>query len=579
MSEKPIKQWRYRPAEDKDLAGELAASIGMPEVIGALLLQRGVDSAEAAKSFLWPTLSQLPPPHLMKGMGKAVAILVEAIREQRQIIIYGDYDVDGVTGVALLALFLKELGVQCRCCQPSRLQHGYGFSSELIEDACENAVLVTVDCGISDVDQVARAKEMGLTVIVTDHHQPPTELPVADAILNPLQPGCEFPFKQLAGVGVAFYLALGLRGALTEGGFFKHPSDAPNLKGFLDLVAIGTICDMTPLTGANRIMTKAGLEVLATINRPGLQHLFEIAGVVGSQVSAEDIGYRIGPRLNAPGRLGAAELALELLLCEDHGQAKTLARKIDGINQERQEIVRQVAEEAGERAARRIEDGANGLVLCGNEWHGGVLGIVASRLVGDFHRPTILLTMNKQGLLKGSGRSVDGFDLHGALVGCADLLENYGGHTAAVGLSLQPQQLEPFVARFEEMVTKGLDADALQPLLWIDQVISGEELNHDDFVKAYLQMAPFGMGNPEPVFAPAEAMVLENVKVVGRDHLKFTARINGSRWPGIGFGLGGFLGQIEGSSSLPAFIVRRNFFRGREEWQLSLVDISPPATT
>lgn len=579
MTKKPQKQWRYRPAEDSSLVKELAASVKMPELIGALLLQRGIDSPEAAQAFLWPTLAQLPPPHLLKGMGKAVQILGDAIREQRPIIVYGDYDVDGVTGIAVLALFLKELGVECQCCQPSRFKTGYGFSSELVENATKGSVVVTVDCGVSDVDEVARAKDLGLTVIVTDHHQPPAELPAADAVINPLQPGCAFPFKHLAGVGVAFYLVMGLRAHLVESGFFSDRGKAPNLKAFLDLVAIGTICDMTPLVEANRIMTIAGLEVLAQSTRPGLQHLLEIAKISMEHVTSADVGCRIGPRLNAPGRLGSAELSLQLVMSDDPAQAKAVAQQVDEINQERQEVVRQVAEEANERAIERVEEGANALVLHANEWHGGILGIVASRLVDDFHRPTIMLGTNKQGLLKGSGRSVPGFDLHSALGDCADLLENYGGHTGAVGLALRPERLSEFVIRFDEVVAAKLDEDALQPLLWIDQVVSGEDLTHADFIKGYQRLAPFGIGNPEPIFAPTDEIVLDNAKVVGRDHLKFTARINGSRWGGIGFGLGGFLAQVEEQSALPAFTVRKNFFRGREEWQLNVVGISPPITT
>ncbi len=579
MTKKIQKEWRYRPAENPGLAAKLATSLGMPEVIGSLLLQRGIDSHAAAKSFLWPTLAELPSPLLMKGMDKAVQILGEAICEQRQIIIYGDYDVDGVTGMAVLALFLKDLGVSCHCCQPHRLQNGYGFSADLIKNATKDAVLVTVDCGISDVAEVARAKELGLSVIVTDHHQPPSELPAADAILNPIQPGCEFPYKHLAGVGVAFYLAMGLRGHLMKKNFFKEDCSAPNLKSFLDLVAIGTICDMTPLTGANRIMTIAGLEILASNKRPGLQYLLQIAGISGHHVSAEDIGYRVGPRLNAPGRLGDAGLALKLLMSEDAIEAKELAQMVDGINQERQELVRLVAEEAKGRAAKLVESGANSLVLHGKDWHGGVVGIVSSRLVGDFHRPTILLTYNKKGLLKGSGRSIPGFDLHQALTDCAELLESYGGHTAAVGLSLQPKNLDNFIARFEEIVSRRLDKEALQPLLWIDQVVSGKELNHEGFVKGYQRLAPFGMGNPAPVFAPAAEILLGNAKVVGGDHLKFTATFSGVNWSGIGFGFGGFLAKTEGRSALPAFTVQQNFFRGREEWQLNVVDILPPTST
>ena len=579
MNSKPARQWRYRPAVDPLAAKELAASVGIPASIGALLIQRGIDTPEAARAFLWPTLAQLPSPSLMKDMDKAVSLLDHAIRNKETIIIYGDYDVDGVTGVAVLALFLKELGVECRCCQPNRLQHGYGFSSELIENTSKNAIVVTVDCGISDVAEVARAKALGLTVIVTDHHQPPAELPAADAILNPLQPGCEFPFKHLAGVGVAFYLAMGLRGHLMETGYFTDQAEAPNLKAFLDLVAIGTICDMTPLTKANRIMTTAGLEVLASSSRPGIQHLFAVANITGVNVTADDIGYRIGPRLNAPGRLGDAQLALALVMSDDLEQAKALAAKVDGINQERQEIVRQVAEDAHERAAKLIWEGANALVLHEKDWHGGILGIVASRLVDEFNRPTILLTTNNKGLLKGSGRSVPGFDIHEALADCADLLETYGGHTGAVGLSMKDAQLQAFTDRFEEVVAARLDPAQLQPLLWIDQVINVEEMNLSGFMIGYQRLAPFGMGNPEPIWATPTEIVLENARVVGRDHLKFTTRINGAKWSGIGFGLGDRLEQIESRSALPAFTVRRNFFRGREEWQLNVVDIPAPSTT
>ncbi|MDH4321669.1 MAG: single-stranded-DNA-specific exonuclease RecJ, partial [Desulfobulbaceae bacterium] len=494
-------------------------------------------------------------------------------------IIFGDYDVDGVTGVAVLALFLKELGVAYICRQPKRLEHGYGFSTELVEDANKNTVVVTVDCGISDVSEVARAKELDLTVIVTDHHQPPPVLPAADAILNPLQPGCAFPFKHLAGVGVAFYLAMGLRGHLLESGYFSDRTQAPNLKAYLDLVAIGTICDMTPLVDANRIMTIAGLDVLARTNRPGLRHLLAVANIDVQRVNADDIGYRIGPRLNAPGRLGDAEPALRLLLSEDQAEAKALAKQIDATNQERQEIVRQVSEEALARAARLVAEGARVLVLHDKEWHGGILGIAASRLAEDFNRPTLLLTTAGNGLLKGSGRSVAGMDIHDVLTGCADLLASYGGHSCAVGVSLVPENLAAFVERLEVIIAQRLDLQALEPLLWIDHVLSAEELGENGFMEGYQRLAPFGIGNPEPVFATASEISFENARVVGLDHLKFTSRINGVSFSGIGFGLGGCLEQVEGRSALPAFTIQKNFFRGREEWQLNIVDISAPTTT
>ncbi len=580
MSVKPVKEWRYRPhPADPDAVGKLAGAIGLPESIAALLAGRGIDTPEAARSFLWPTLAQLPSPSLMKDMDKAVALLGDAIRRQHPVIIFGDYDVDGVTGVAVLALFLRELGVACRCRLPRRIEHGYGFCAQLVEDATENTVVVTVDCGISDVDEVARAKGMGLTVIVTDHHQPPPTLPLADAILNPLQPGCAFPCKHLAGVGVAFYLAMGLRGHLLESGFFTDRAQAPNLKAFLDLVAIGTICDMTPLVDANRVMTIAGLDVLARTNRPGLRHLLAVANIDGQRVNADDIGYRIGPRLNAPGRLGDAEPALRLLMSEDQDQARALAMQVDATNTERQEIVRRVTEEALARAAALIDEGAQVLVIHERAWHGGILGIVASRLVEEFNRPALLLTTNDNGLLKGSGRSIAGLDIHEALSGCADLLTSYGGHTGAVGVSLPAENLAAFIARFASIVAQRLDGQSLRPLLWIDQVVNLGELSQKGFMEGYQRLAPFGIGNPEPVFATADEITLEDARVVGLDHLKFTSQINGVRLGGIGFGLGGYLEQVEDRMVTPAFTIRKNFFRGREEWQLNLVGIRANTTT
>jgi len=577
VTRKPQKIWRERPC-DEAVARSLAMQAGVTPLMGVLLAQRGIDTPEAVRSFLRPSFEQLPSPLLMKDMEQAVAVVVRAVREQLPVVVYGDYDVDGTTGIAVLVLFLREIGLECHGLQPRRFEHGYGLHADLLPEPAGGAgLLITVDCGISDAVEVARARERGWTVIVTDHHQPPAALPEADAVLNPLQPGCDFPFKYLAGVGVAFYLVMGVRAALREAGFWPAGKEEPNLKNLLDLVAVGSICDMVPMVGANRVLSVAGLSVLSDRQRPGLRQLLRLAGVNGRQVAADDVGYRIGPRLNAPGRLASAALALELLLTNDDTRAAELAVSVDGMNRERQQLVEEQFRQSAVAAAE-IGEARKTLVLHGKDWHGGVLGIVASRLVDDFCRPTILLR-SEGGLLKGSGRSVDGFDLHGALLRCEDLLEAYGGHTSAAGLTLRPENLAAFKERFEEVAVRELTEEMQRPVLWVDYRLSGEELGDESFLRDQQLLAPFGIGNPEPVFAPPEDIRLEQAKVVGGNHLRFSWRASGVTWSGIGFGLGHCLDKIRARPARLAFTVRRNCFRGREQWQLNAVDIDVNTTT
>ncbi len=577
MPKKPQKIWRER-TWDQEVVDSLVRQAGVSPLLGVLLAQRGVVTPAAARAFLHPSLEQLPSPLLMKDMARATATVVRAIKERLPITVYGDYDVDGTTGIAVLTLFFRELGVECQRLQPRRFSDGYGLHAELLPDPpMGGALLITVDCGISDAVDVARVRERGWSVIVTDHHQPPADLPEAEAVLNPLQPGCDFPFKHLAGVGVAFYLVMGVRSALREAGFWPGGRGEPNLKNLLDLVAIGSVCDMVPMVEVNRVMCVAGLGVLSERPRPGLRQLLRLAGVIGRQVAADDVGYRIGPRLNAPGRLDTAEQALDLLLTEDDEEALALAARVDTLNRERQQLVEELFQQAAASVAELGETGTT-LVLWGENWHGGILGIVASRLVDDFHRPTILLR-SEEGVLKGSGRSVEGFDLHAALVECEDLLEAYGGHTGAAGLTLKPENLMAFRKRFEAIAAQRLSREMQRPVLWIDYPLRGEELADANFLEGHQQLAPFGVGNPEPVFAPPERVHLEQAKVVGGSHLRFAWRANGTSWNGIGFGLGHLLVAVQEGPARLAFTVRRNVFRGREYWQLNAVDINADPTT
>ncbi|OGQ87188.1 MAG: single-stranded-DNA-specific exonuclease RecJ [Deltaproteobacteria bacterium RIFOXYD12_FULL_56_24] len=570
------KIWEITPV-DHERVSLLAAELDLPKPLAAILLRRGVETRVQAERFFSPSLADLPSPFLMQGMTAAVAVVLSALAKQSPVIIYGDYDVDGTTGAALLFLFLKKIGfLKVYVCQPHRLHDGYGLHLEAIRrtlpvDVLEQAPLViTVDCGISSQPQVRQLREMGCTVVVTDHHQPPEELPEAEAVLNPRQKGCGFPEKNLAGVGVAFYLAMGIRKALHEQGRYNSGLEMPNLKGYLDLVAVGTVADMVPITGINRILVKAGLEVFGGSVRPGLAELSQVSGIAGSVVTSEDIGFRLGPRLNAAGRMGDAGRALALLIAEDHGQARALAQELNCENELRKSVLETMCREAMLQAETAVKAGENGLIITGAGWHPGVIGIGAARMVEKFNRPTLFFTIN-DGLAKGSGRSVPGVNLYEILKEKDHLFAAFGGHEAAVGLTMPTENLpeleEYFQKRLGEIVTETMLAPKVA-IAWDDE---GGNIFTPAFLAMYEKLAPFGMGNPEPVFS-AQGLA-EKPREVGVNHLKFTARFNGAILDGIGFGLGGFQSIMGNGQPLRmAFRLRRNNFSSKTSWQVEAVD-------
>jgi len=561
----------------------LAAELSLPKPLTALLLSRGVETRAQVERFFSPSLAELPSPFLMQGMTAAVRVVLQALARQTPVIVYGDYDVDGSTGAALLFLFLKKIGFsKVYTSQPHRLLDGYGLHLEAIRRTVPLSVLeqsplvITVDCGISSQQQVRQLQELGCQVIVTDHHQPPEELPQAEAVLNPRQKGCAFPDKNLAGVGVAFYLAMGVRKALYEQGGFGAGREMPNLKAYLDLVAVGTVADMVPITGVNRTLVKAGLEVLSAAIRPGLAELCQVSGITGTGVTCEDIGFRLGPRLNAAGRMGDPGRALALLVAEDHVQARALALELNSENELRKSVLDTMCREALVQGETAVKAGKNGLIITGEGWHPGVIGIGAARMVEKFNRPTLFFTI-KDGLAKGSGRSVSGVNLHGILKERCELFTAFGGHEAAVGLTLLAENLleleEHFQRRLGEIVTETMLAPKLN-IAWHEE---GGSIFAPGFLQRYEKMAPFGMGNPEPVFS-ALGMV-ENPREVGENHLKFTVRFNGAILDGIGFGLGGFQSLIGSGQPLKvAFRFRRNTYRNKNTWQVEAVDFKHLST-
>lgn len=549
------------PASDEAIAASLAANVGISPVIGRILVNRGITDAEEARRFLFAGREALLDPHGLKGLIEGVACLRRAIAAGDKIWVYGDYDVDGLTGTAVLTDVLQALGAKVEYYIPSRLDEGYGLNAAALEEASRQGVgtIVTVDCGITAVAEAARARELGLRLVITDHHQPGPEIPGADAVINPKQPGCSYPFKELAGVGVAFKLALGLAGLDSEIAWRN-----------LDLVTVGTIADMVPLVGENRALVREGLSILCRTGRPGLRALLDVAGVPG-EVSAGHVSFGLAPRINALGRMGSARDGVELFLTPSAERAAELARRLDQENRDRQDVEGKILDSARAMVRDQVDlERDRVIILADNGWHHGVVGIVAARLVEEFHRPTILLCL-EAGEAKGSARSIPGFNIFEALQACSHLLTRFGGHSQAAGLSLLPENIPDLRKKLNEF-GQAIEPEHLIPALALDAWVGLEEISFN-LVKELSLLEPHGIGNPVPVLA-ARSLSLIECRGVGRggNHLKL--RVKGPRGPvmhGIGFGL--FTGDNDWSSCSNvdlAFVPEVDTWRGEERLQLKV---------
>lgn len=585
------KKWIFRQNPGnitEELLQKTARELGVPVMIVRILALRGIADKDTIKQFLLPVLAQLPRPHMMKGMHDAVNLLLDALKFQKPITIFGDFDADGITATAVLTLFFSELGARVSYYIPDRLSEGYGLNLEAVKKIYDCnmrqwgncGVLLTADCGISDVEAVAEARKLGFKVIITDHHKPPQQLPDADIILNPLQNNCSFPCKNLAGVGVAFYLILGLRSELTAKGYWPEEK-IPNLKSYMDLTAIGTIADQVPVIECNRIIVKAGLEILNATSRIGLRQLIDNTTYNGTDVGQEDVAFRLAPRINAAGRIGSADKAVELILTNSPQKALQLTGELENANSTRKKIEAAIFTEAVEMASTATRQTESSLVLYKSNWHQGVLGIVASRLCERFHRPVILLADSaecegKKNMtsVKGSGRSIEGIDIHEALLACQDILQRFGGHTGAVGLTLAKSDIDLFRHQFDEYVKAMMTRISFEPYLQIDMEVTLNDLNNSEFLAAYSTLSPFGGGNPEPVFC-LTSQKLTNQKLVGSNHLRFTVMTDGIIMNGIGFGLGHHLELTQKNLVDMAFRLRLNSYRGQKKWEMNLVDLHP----
>lgn len=573
MLTRSAKRW-VTVAVDSAIAAEITNRYGFSQAMACVLVARGLTDSEEIDQFLQPRLAELTDPFVLPDMAKAVDLILQHIEQGSRILIYGDYDVDGVTATALMIQVLSELGASTAPFLPHRIEDGYGLNVATLHRCVEQfhpSLIITVDCGTSSVEAVKEAARLGIDVIVTDHHEPAAE-GVADAcaIVNPkLGQGPE-DIRMLAGVGVAFKLCHGLVKAARQRGM--EAAGHLDLKTYMELVAVGTVADIVPLLKENRILVYHGLNLLNRTQSVGLRTLIEAAGISGP-VDTYHIGFMIGPRINAAGRLGNADAALELMLTEQEPRARILAQQLDEASRRRQEIEDKIVQEACADLDQRFDtDRDYGLVVAHPHWHAGVIGIVASRISSRYNRPVVVIGMDDDGVGRGSCRSIPGFDLLSHLQQCAPLLRRYGGHAMAAGLEVANEQIAEFSARFNEVCAATLQKSDHRRQLQVDAWIRPTDI-HDHLYEDQNRLRPFGHSNPLPVWAIRNVTPLGEPRVIGGKHLKLVFDLGGKKREVIGFGMGDRV--IPAGPLDIAFNLILNRYSGREYLQLHLQDLRP----
>jgi single-stranded-DNA-specific exonuclease len=562
------KQWELASTDETQRIEDLTAQLGVRPVIARLLVQRGVTTAEEARRFFAPERTGLHDPFLFRDMRAAVDRIIEALTSRQKIYVFGDYDVDGITSASMLYLFFRDLGGDVKYYIPDRQTEGYGLSVEGIESAADDGakLIVTVDCGITAVNEVTRATELGLDVIVSDHHQPGESIPDALAIINPKRPDSPYPFSELAGDGVAYKLAQGVAETLEL--------DDDYLDRYLDLVAVGTAADIVPLVNENRIFVRMGLDKLNRDPQVGIRALIETARLRLGRTDVGQIIYGLAPRINAVGRLGSASRAVDLMITSNEQRARHLSQELEQENRERRRIDTATLEEAVDEVEATFDPARDyGIVLARESWHGGVIGIVASRLIERYYRPTIMISI-EDGVGKGSARSIPGFDIYEAIGECSDLLEQFGGHTYAAGLSLPAENIPKLRERFNEIAARELTEKQLIPKLDIDAELEIGEVN-DDLLQQLKAFAPFGPSNPVPIFMSRTVGLSGYPRIVGSNHLKFKVRADRRTIDCIGFNLGEKLGLMDPTRDLNEIVytIEENEWMGSVYLQLRIQDV------
>ncbi|MFL5601249.1 MAG: single-stranded-DNA-specific exonuclease RecJ [Gemmatimonadaceae bacterium] len=559
-------RWILPKPPDEDAVRALMEALSLPDIVCRLLLIRGYVTADEAKLFLRPKLDRLHDPLMFLSMDRAVERLARAVREKELVFIHGDYDVDGICSTTMLTRAIRWLGGQAMPFIPRRIEDGYDLGDAGVNAAIAAGakVVVTCDCGTAAVTPVAKLCEAGIDVIVTDHHLPSGELPDCLSILNPKRPGCGYPDKDLAAVGVTFKLALALTRALGGNENF--------IWAMLDLVALATVADVAPLRGENRVFVRYGLKMLAETRNVGMRALLRASGLDGKQLTAGRIGFILAPRLNAAGRLGHALRGVELLLTEDEHQANVIARELEELNRRRQEIDHATLEQARERVLAMDLDEMFSIVLADDSWHPGVVGIVASRLVEEFGRPTVLIALTGD-LGKGSGRSIPKFDLHGALGQAREHLLRYGGHRVAAGVTIARDKVPDFAARFNEIARSQLTPADLVPEIRVDLEVSIEGLDAR-IESLFRHFEPFGIGNPTPVLLARNVVIARPPRVVGQDGLRLVLDTGTGSLDAIGWGLATRALEFQPGTRVDiAFRLERDDYRGESYLQARIADI------
>lgn len=557
-----IKKWECNKFDDETIE-KFANENNISKLLAKVLLNRGFKEKEKVQKFLYPKLEELYDPFLMNDMDVAVQRIIEAYETKEKVTIYGDYDVDGITSISVLKSFLTELGMDVEHYLPSRLEEGYGLNNEAVKKVAEQStkLLITVDCGISAYNEVEYAKELGMEVIVTDHHECPEKLPRALAVLDPKREDSTYPFSSLAGVGVSFKLIQALS--------YRLNLDRKRYLKYLDVVCLGTVADIVPLVDENRIIVTYGLILMKQTRKVGLQELIKASGY--SKIDSTTISFGLAPRLNACGRMGKADLALELILTQDRAEAQKIALELNEINKERQEVEKKIISDAIE-IIERDKLYENGVIVVGNEnWHHGVIGIVASKITETYYKPSILICM-ENGKGKGSGRSIEGFDLHGALTECEDLLEKFGGHEMAIGLSIYESNILKLREKLCSIAIEN-KIDELQPVVKIDAEVNSDDISFET-IRDLEKLEPFGESNPSPIFMYKNLKV-DSVRALSNGkHLRLVLKDNNFKYDAIAFNMGDKRLSIEiGNKVDIAHSLEINHFNNTDKIQFNLKDI------
>lgn len=562
------KRWTLKEVRNAEAVSQLSEALQISPLLARLLVLRGVDTAERAKLFFRPQLSDLHDPFLMPGMDEAVRRIQKALANKEKILVYGDYDVDGTTAVALVYSYLKHFTDALEYYIPDRYKEGYGISFQGIDYAQKEGfgLIIALDCGIKSVDKVAYANESGIDFIICDHHLPGETLPAAVAVLNAKIPGSTYPYQELSGCGVGYKLIQALHTVL--GGKEEWVTEQ------LDLVAVSIAADIVPITGENRVLAFFGLQELNKRKRRGFSAILDLAGFRKS-VTVTDIVFTISPRINAAGRLTSGKKAVELLISETPDLAFSQGEEINETNIKRQSLDKQITEQALQMLSNDPHANTRkSTVVYHPEWHKGVVGIVASRLTEKYYRPTIVLTLSN-GMVTGSARSVKDYDIYEAISACSHLLEQFGGHKYAAGLSLKPENLEMFILEFERVVSESIEEHLLIPEIEIDAEVNLGELD-DKFNRILKQFAPFGPGNMAPVLKSGELRDRGGARLVGNNHLKMdlTDSKSGRNFPAIAFNQGHYLPVVSGKRSIEVcFALEENEYQGQVSLQLNVKDL------